>query len=161
MPTSKAIRLDAGVSAVAAIGLHEVIEVVTEGDMAPVPMAPPHCRELLQWRDQWIPVFDLATWRGLQPESPGRFFVVVGYAADAGGVQYGCMRVPEFPQIVELSDQQACSLPVDAAWSRIAISCFKGDGKTVPILSLRKVFQPHDQSQKTGAADAAGASIAA
>lgn len=155
MRTSKAIRLDTGGGTAAAIGLHEVIEVVTEGDMVPVPMAPRHCRELLQWRDQWIPVFDLAAWRGLRPESARQFFVVVGYSADVGGVQYGCMRVPEFPKIVELSDQQACSLPDDAEWGRIAISCFKGEGKTVPILSLRKVFQPHDQSQETGAAHTA------
>ena len=61
------------------------------------------------------------------------------------------MRVPEFPKIVELSDQQACGLPDDAAWEHIAISCFKGEGKTVPILSLRKVFQFHE----AGAADVA------
>lgn len=156
MSTSRAIRLDAGGGTAAAIGLHEVIEVVTEGDMAPVPMAPRHCRELLQWRDQWIPVFDLAAWRGLQPESATQFFVVVGYPADIGGIQYGCMRVPEFPKIVELSDQQACSLPDDAEWSCIAISCFKGDGKTVPILSLRRVFQSHE----AGAVNVAGAPTA-
>lgn len=160
MSTSRAIRLDTGGGTVAAIGLHEVIEVVTEGEMAPVPMAPLHCRELLQWRDQWIPVFDLAAWRGLPLESAGQFFVVVGYPADVGGIQYGCMRVPEFPKIVELSDQQACGLPDDAEWERIAISCFKGEGKTVPILSLRKVFQLHDRFYKTGAVDVAGAPIA-
>lgn len=144
MRKSKAIRLDADRDTAAAIGLHEVIEVVTEGDMAPVPMAPRHCRELLKWRDQWIPVFDLAAWRGLQAEPAGRFFVVVGYSAGAGGVQYGCMRVPEFPKIVELSDQQVCSLPDDAEWSGIAISCFDEGGKAVPILSLCKVFQSHE-----------------
>lgn len=144
MHTSRAIRLDAGRGTVAAIGLHEVIEVVTEGVMAPVPMAPRHCRELLQWRDQWIPVFDLAAWHGVPAEPAGQFFVVVGYSADAGGVQYGCMRVPEFPKIVELSDQQGCSLPDDAEWSRIAISCFREGGKAVPILSLCKVFQLHE-----------------
>lgn len=145
MPTSRAIRLDAGGSAAAAIGLHEVIEVVTEGEVTPVPMAPPHCRELLQWREQWIPVFDLPAWRGLPPVTANPFFVVVGYAADADGdFRHGCVRVPEFPKIVELTDQQACGLPDDAAWHRIAHSCFRGDGKTVPILSLRKVFQPDD-----------------
>jgi chemotaxis signal transduction protein len=144
MSKSRAIRLDTGGGTAAAIGLHEVIEVVTEGDMAPVPMAPLYCRELLQWRDQWIPVFDLAAWRGLQAQSATPFFVIVGYPADAGGVQYGCMRVPEFPKIVELSDQQACNLPDDAEWGHIAISCFKGEGKAVPILSLRKVFQFHE-----------------
>lgn len=156
MPTSRAIRLDAGGSAAAAIGLQEVIEVVTEGDVEPVPLAPPHCRELLRWRDMWIPVFDLAVWRGLQPAPEKPFFVVVGYVAEADGtVLHGCMRVPEFPKIVELSDQQACGLPEDAAWSRIAHSCFKGDGKTVPILSLRKVFQP----EGTGVANVAGAAV--
>jgi chemotaxis signal transduction protein len=156
MNKSRAIRLDAGGGTAAAIGLHEVIEVVTEGDMTPVPMAPRYCRELLQWRDQWIPVFDLAAWRGLQPESATPFFVVVGYQADVGGIQYGCMQVPEFPEIVELSDQQACSLPEDAEWGRIAVSCFKAEGTTVPILSLRKVFQFHE----TNAAHVAGALIA-
>lgn len=152
MRTSRAIRLDAGRGTVAAIGLHEVIEVVTEGDMAPVPMAPRHCRELLQWRDQWIPVFDLAAWQGMQAEPAGQFFVVVGYPADTGGVQYGCMRVPEFPRIVELSDQQVCSLPDDAEWNRIAISCFREGERAVPILSLCKVFQPHET--ETGVANA-------
>lgn len=143
MSTSRAIRLDTGGGA-AAIGLHEVIEVVTEGEMARVPMAPRHCCELLQWRDQWIPVFDLAAWCGQQAEPAGQFFVVVAYPAETGDIQYGCMRVPEFPQIVELSDQQACTLPDDADWRRIAVSCFKGEGKTVPILSLRKVFELHE-----------------
>ncbi len=156
MRTSRAIRLDTGGGTAAAIGLHEVIEVVTEGDMAPVPMAPRHCRELLYWRDQWIPVFDLAAWRRPQAESAGRFFVVVGYPADAGGIHYGCMRVPEFPKIVELSDQQACGLPDDAEWGDIAIACFRGEGKKVPILSLCKVFESH----ATGAASAAAAPIA-
>lgn len=157
MRTSRAIRLDTGGGTAAAIGLHEVIEVVTEGDMTQVPMAPQHCRELLQWRDQWIPVFDLAAWRGLHTESVTPFFVVVGYPADTGGIHYGCMRVPEFPKIVELSDQQACSLPDDAEWGRIAHSCFSGDGRAVPILSLPRVFE----SGVAGVAGAAGERAAA
>lgn len=150
MQTSRAIRLDAAGRA-AAIGLHEVIEVVTEGEVVPVPMAPPYCHELLQWRDQWIPVFDLAAWCGQQSQPAKPFFVIVGYPADSGGIRYGCMRVPEFPKIVELSDQQACGLPGDGGWERIAISCFEGEGRVVPILSLRRVFQLH----QTGAAAAA------
>lgn len=153
MSTSRAIRLDAGGSAAAAIALHEVIEVVTEGDLEPVPRAPAYCRELLQWRNQWIPVFDLARWRGLQPEQAKPFLVVVGYLADADPVpRHGCVRVPGFPKIVELADEQACGLPGDAEWSSIAHSCFREDGREVPILRLSRVFEP-------GMAAAAGAAV--
>ena len=145
MRTSRAIWLDAGGSAAAAIGLHEVIEVVTESDMESVPLAPAYCRELLQWRNQWVPVFDLAAWRGLQSSPDRPFLVIVGYAGKVGGgFQYGCLRVSNFPKIVELSDEHACGLPAGAKWDCIAHSCFRGGGREVPILSLYKVFQQHE-----------------
>lgn len=144
MLKTRALCLDAGAAAVAAIGLHQVIEVVTEGEVIAVPMAPAYCRELLQWRDQWIPVFDLAAWGGSQPESTERFYVVVGYFPDGAGLQFGSLRVREFPKIVALSDQQACALPHGVDWCRIAVACFQDGGRTVPILSLDKVFRQQE-----------------
>lgn len=142
MSASKAIRLDAGSSAVAAIALHEIIEVITEGDIVDVPKAPPYCRELLHWRGQWIPVFDLAGWYCMLSRPERRFHVIVGYWP-GGNREFrcGCIRVSEFPRIVKLEDEGGCSFPEDETSSRIAHSGFEVGNEKIPILSLRKLFE--------------------
>ncbi|MCW5575488.1 MAG: chemotaxis protein CheW [Burkholderiales bacterium] len=145
---SKALRLDAGGDVAAAIGLHEIIEVAAGGDIEPVPLAPDHCRELLCWRTEWIPVFDLAVWRHGPAAASGAFLAIVGYRDRDGGARArpACIRVAAFPRIVEVSDADACPLP-EGGWSRIAKSCFSDGGQRVPVLSLRRVFaMPHPRT---------------
>ncbi len=142
MSASKAIRLDAGSVAVAAIALHEIIEVVTEGDIVDVPKAPPYCHELLYWRGQWIPVFDLAGWYCVRSRPDRRFHVIVGYMPGRNGeFRCGCIRVSEFPKIVKLENESGCCFPADEASSRIAHSGFEAGDVKIPILSLRRLFE--------------------
>lgn len=138
---SRAARFDINGRPVAAIGLANIVEVVTESGTEVVPMAPAHCRELLPWRDRWLPVFDLTLWCGHQVHGSGGFLVIVEYETGIGDdCEYGCFRVHEFPKITRLTDEDACAPPSEARWRRIACSGFMSDGVAVPVLRLESVF---------------------
>jgi chemotaxis signal transduction protein len=139
MTISRALRLEAAGGCAVAVAPHDVVEILAEAKTTPVPLAPDHCRELIAWRDEMLPVFDLGRWR--DPHAPaGKLLAVVAYQKSANDpVTHGCLRLDAFPKMISVDDLQACPLP-DPSWRAIALSCFQDHDKAIPIVSLERVF---------------------
>jgi chemotaxis signal transduction protein len=127
----------------AAIGLHEVAELVISPRLVPVPLAPDYCHSLCIWQDRAIPFVELAPLIGQHSLGNIQLALVVTYFARANGEQrWGALGLSAYFRIVSVGDDAACLLPQDSsAWPSIAHSCFHLVDENVPILNLDALFE--------------------
>jgi len=127
----------------AAIGLHEVAELVISPKLVPVPLAPDYCHSLCIWQDRAIPFVDLAPLIGQRSQEDIQLGLVVTYFARSNGEQqWGALGLSAYFRIVSVGDDAACPLPQDSsAWPSIAHSCFHLLDENVPILNLDALFE--------------------
>ena len=126
----------------AAIGLHEVAELVMSPRLEPVPMAPDYCHSLCIWQDRAIPFVELAPLIGQRSLEKIELALVVTYFVRSNGEQrWGALGLSTYFRIVSVGDDTACLLPQDSsAWPSIAHSCFQLVDESVPILNLDALF---------------------
>ncbi len=146
MAIASALRLQIGATQMAAIALHEMIEVIEGAEPIQVPRAPRHCQFIVRWRDMLIPIFDLANWCDFEPAGATNkvapFHAIVSYeSGDPERPGFGCLGLASFPVTIRVDDQAACALPAKR-WSAVALSCFKDGPPVVPILHLSALFDP-------------------
>lgn len=135
------LALDAEVRA--AVGARELIHLVQFPTVFEIPDAPPHCRQVLLWQEEIVPVMDVAAWLrgGRAGAAPPPLAGIFAYQATPESVAYGALPLLVTPLRRRVSDDQACALPErPAGWSRIALSCFSDGDWKVPILNLRYLF---------------------
>ena len=127
----------------AAIGLHEVAELVISPRLVPVPLAPNYCHSLCIWQDRAIPFVELASLIGPRSLGDIQLALVVTYFTRSNGEQrWGALGLSAYFRIVSVGDDAACSLPQDSsAWPSIAHSCFQLVDENVPILNLNALFE--------------------
>lgn len=142
--TARAWLMDVGAGFRVAAGGHQVVEYLLSPETVNLPLTPAHCRGVMIWREQMIPVVDLA------PLLPGgetrvhgwRRAVVLAYQEAPGEpLHYGALLVRAAPLEVIASDDMACPLPGDPDVFRyFACSCFAHDDKAVPVLDTARLF---------------------
>lgn len=127
----------------AAIGLHEVAELVMSPRLEPVPLAPDYCHSLCIWQDRAIPFVELAPLIGQRSLEKIELALVVTYFVRSNGEQrWGALGLSTYFRIVSVGDDTACLLPQDSsAWPSIAHSCFQLVDESVPILNLDALFE--------------------
>ncbi len=127
----------------AAVGEREMVHLVETPRLEDIPQTPLHCRQVLLWEGELLPVFDLAAWLTQQPMLDAHVLVgVVGWQEWPGAIpQYGALRFAGVPQKIRVADDHACNLPKPpAAWQAVAASCVCYDNQPVPILDLPRIF---------------------
>ncbi|CAH1903817.1 CheW-like domain-containing protein [Candidatus Nitrotoga sp. HW29] len=127
----------------AAIGLHEVAELVMSPRLVNVPLAPDYCHSLCIWQDRAIPFVELAPLIGQRTLKKISLALVVTYFAQSNGEQrWGALGLSTYFRMMSVSDDAACLLPQDSpAWPSIAHSCFQLVDENVPILNLNALFE--------------------
>jgi chemotaxis signal transduction protein len=127
----------------AAIGPHEVAELVMSPRLVPVPLAPDYCHSLCIWQDRAIPFVELAPLIGQRSLENIQLALVVTYFARSNGEQrWGALGLSTYFRMVSVGDDAACPLPQDSsAWPAIAHSCFQLVDENVPILNLDALFE--------------------
>jgi chemotaxis signal transduction protein len=143
MPKSTAWILDLGDGLCAAVGERQALHTFNNPELFDIPATPPHCRQVLIWRDHILPVMDVAAWlrgRAAQARPPG--VVIVAFQDQPGQPSaYGALALTSIPRRTWVSDEQACELPADLpGWQRLAISCFAEGDRQIPILDLPYIF---------------------
>jgi len=125
-----------------AVGERQMVHLIQSPQVFEILDAPPHCRQVLLWQEELVPIFDLAAWLGGQsaasaPETVGIFAY---QAADV--ITYGALPLAVVPARRQVSDRHACVLPEQPAglWKRVAFSCFRDGDRKVPILDLQRIF---------------------
>ena len=125
----------------AAVGEKEMIHMVQTPALFEIPDTPAHCRQVLRWEQQIVPVLDVADWLLEQPAAPSPAMVGVFAYQIATGIGYGALPLQAVPARRRVRDDQACPLPErPAGWSRIALSCFSDGDRKIPILDLNYLF---------------------
>jgi chemotaxis signal transduction protein len=127
----------------AAVGEREMIHLVETPRLEEVPQTPLHCRQVLLWEGELLPVLDLTAWLTEQPMPCERVSVgIVGWQERHGAIpQYGALMFSGVPQKIRVSDDHVCNLPEHpAAWKAIAASCMRYADRPVPILDLPRIF---------------------
>jgi chemotaxis signal transduction protein len=127
----------------AAVGEREMVHLVETPHLEEIPQTPLHCRQVLLWEGELLPVLDLTAWLTEQPTPCERASVgIVGWQEQPGAVpQYGALMFCGVPQKIRVADDQVCNLPEHpAAWKAVTASCVCHDYQPVPILDLRRIF---------------------
>ncbi|ETW95157.1 MAG: hypothetical protein ETSY1_31835 [Candidatus Entotheonella factor] len=127
----------------AAIGEREMIHLVETPYLEEIPQTPLHCRQVLIWERELLPVLDLTAWLTAQPMPREPVSVgVVGWQERPGAIpQIGALMFAGVPQKIRVSDDHQCNLPEHpAAWKAVAASCVCYDNQPVPILDLPHIF---------------------
>jgi chemotaxis signal transduction protein len=140
--TSRAWVMDVGAAGHVAAGERHVAEYLVATDTVPLPRTRPHCAGVIYWRDQYIPVIDLAPLYEAHGGEPGRRAVVLAYQNAPGEpLQYGALLIHAAPVEAWVSDDMAAEVPtVPMALRHISRASFYIDDRVVPILDVRLLF---------------------
>ncbi|MSQ20559.1 MAG: hypothetical protein EXR39_13615 [Betaproteobacteria bacterium] len=153
MAIAKALRLELSATQSVAIALHEMIAVIEDVKLIHVPRAPAHCRFLVLWQEQLLPLFDPLEWCAATANArrgSAQFHAIVSYeTAIADRFALGCIALHSFPAAIEVDDADACALPAPR-WRSIAHACFLDGDVMIPILDLAAMFgRPMEQMAAT------------
>ncbi len=144
MKLSKAWALDLGADLHAAVGIREMLHLVPSPELFDVPSTPYYCRQVVIWKDEILPVVDLAAWlTGGERRQQQSLVGIYAYQTRPGNSpQQGALLLSAIPRRISVSDDQASPLPHNPErWREIACSCFTGkDGISIPVIDLACVF---------------------
>ena len=143
MNEAAAWLLNIGGGILAAVGERELLHLAPQEELFEVPLSTRHCRSVLPWQEELLPVWNIAGWLDRDaPNDSHRIAGIVGYQSRRlEAPRLGVIALAEPPVRTRVSDSQACELPQEEpGWKAIAISCFRYRGTPVPILDLCRMF---------------------
>ena len=130
---------------VAAVGLHEIVEVLSRPKLYHVPLTDARCHQVLVWRDEILPVVDFgadADSRDADAAGGAVTAIAVYQTVPGEPLRHGALELGVMPKTISVSDNMACALPESAAAMRhLAISCFSYENLAVPVIDLTRVFE--------------------
>ena len=131
---------------IAAVGLHELVEVLSRPKLYHVPMASARCHQVLVWRDEILPVVNFAVDAGTGSAAEvtgGAVTAIAVYQTVPGEpLRHGALELSVMPKTVSVADNMACALPdASSSINELAISCFSYENLAVPIIDLARVFE--------------------
>jgi len=131
---------------VAAVGLHELVEVLSRPKLYHVPMSGPRSHQVLVWRDEILPVVSFGN--DSDGESEGEMSgaavtaITVYQTVPGEPLRHGALQLSGMPKTVTVADNMACALPdTRSSIGDLAISCFYYDNLAVPVIDLTRVFE--------------------
>lgn len=143
MSESTAWILDVGQSIRIAIGDLEMVHLEEQPKLHAIPKTPDYCQHVFIWQGNVIPVIDLAIgMKGQDSLSEMSYIAVIRYlSATTGELMQAALLLTKMPVKIKIDDKFACSLPKKFHDLKIlAISCFKLEGESIPILDLAAIF---------------------
>jgi len=150
-PTQRAWLLSFSPDFQAAVGYHEMSQVIMSPTLFPIATAPDYCCELMIMQQQILPIMNIR--KLLAPQQNYldiQSHPIIGIALyqnkNNGKVQSIGMQLNESPKLINVSDEQACDLPDEAdigyapRWADFSLSCFLHQDKKIPILNIAYLF---------------------
>jgi len=144
--SAQAWLLEFGHQQVAAVGLHELVEVLSRPKLYHVPMSGPRSHQVLVWRDEILPVVGFGADANSEPEDAlfGAAVTAIAVYQTVPGepLRHGALQLSRMPKTLTVADNMACALPDSQSPIRnLAISCFLYENSTVPVIDLTRVFE--------------------
>ncbi len=141
---STAWVLDFGADLRAAVSEREMLHLVSSPVLYEIPATPLHCRQVVIWNQEILPVVNLKAWlRGRRGNQAPSLLGIFGYQDRPGtATRQGALALRAIPERVSVSDEQASDLPdTPRLWGKVALACFENEaGSRIPIIDLAKVF---------------------
>lgn len=131
---------------VAAVGLHELLEVLSRPKLYHVPMSGTRSHQVLVWRDEILPVVGFGA-DGESEIEDGVFgaavtAIAVYQTVPGEPLRHGALQLSGMPKTVTVADNMACALPeTRSPVGDLAISCFFYENFAVPVIDLTRVFE--------------------
>ncbi|MDY6994256.1 MAG: hypothetical protein SVR94_16860 [Pseudomonadota bacterium] len=142
--TARAWFLDFGQGFRAAVGLHEMSQVLLSVTLFKLPCTPQYCQEVFIFQNRILPVLDIVSLfhGGAINRSAANIIGVALYQAQPHQpVHYGGFYLEVMPSNIVVSDDQAAHLPDEKHyWRPFTASCFTHEGEAIPILNLAAFF---------------------
>lgn len=142
--TSRAWLLDFGAGLQAAVGHHEMWQVLISHKVFNVPGTLPYCNEVLIFQNQILPVVDMSQLMEGQKINQAVEPIVgitVYQTEPSQPVQYSCLHLATMPQNIYVNDEQECELPANQKhWEPFALCCFSHKDMIIPIINLAHLF---------------------
>lgn len=147
--TSRAWLLDFGDGLQAAVGHHEMWQVLISPVLFEVPCTPPFAREVLVFQERILPVLDVYHFFSHKSLLNHYIVGIAVYQNDPEQpIRYGCLHLASMPQNIIVSDSEICELPEDKPfWEPLALSSFSQNGVAVPIINVGYWFSGEFQAQ--------------
>lgn len=148
-PSVRAWLLDFGGDRVAAVALHELVEVLSRPRRFHVPLANPACHDVIVWRDEILPVIDLrAVYESsARPAHAASVTAVAAYQLAPGQrLRHGALELGSMPKTIEVNDDMTCPAPGEGETpggvpSELALACFRYQNLPVPVIDLGRLFE--------------------
>ncbi len=142
--TSRAWLLDFGKGLQAAVGHHEMWQVLISPVLFEIPRTTPYCNEVFIFQDRILPVLDISVLLECE-KMEYQSSKVVGIALyqddPSHPIHYAGLHLATTPQSIYVSDKQICELPdYQQYWKPLTLCCFSHDGVAVPIIDLGYLF---------------------
>ncbi len=146
--TSRAWLLDFGKGLRAAIGAHEMSQVLLATQLYEVPCTPFYANEVFIFEDLILPMLDVAALISGHPDELANLHSssnIIGLSLyqlnPTDPAHYAGMRLTTLPVNIFVDDDQFCELPSRLNfWRPVAVSCFKLNDTEIPIIDLGKLF---------------------
>lgn len=141
--TSRAWLLDFGYHLQAAVGLHEMRQVLIAPELFDVPCTPTYCSEVVLFQQLILPIFDIPRLLiGRQVTTSRHVVGIAVYQEDPNKpLHYGGLHLITTPTSIYVNDDQVCELSSQQQyWEPFAISCFSYQGEAIPIINLSYLF---------------------
>ena len=125
---------------------HTTLEIIEHPVFLVVPGAAYYAYGLMPWQGRHIPLIDFdavqRAHQSLHRTAAPRYALVVAYqSAPYAPLEHGAIGLAGLPQTIQVKDSEWCDLPIDGdIWPLLALSCFRHDGLTVPILDTARLF---------------------
>ena len=144
--SAKAWLLEFSRNQIAAVGLHELVEVLSRPKLYHVPIANARCHQVLVWRDEILPVVNFGVGHvseDMNALTGGAVTAIAVYQTVPGEpLRHGALELNVMPKTVSVADNMACALPESSMWiADLAISCFSYENLAVPVIDLTRVFE--------------------
>jgi chemotaxis signal transduction protein len=121
----------------------ELVHIISEPVLIPVPRAPSYCRTITIWNDNILPVADIALLLNEEDYSYYNHMVAVtSYRDSQQNVQYGGILLAESPELEHVNNDQFCHLSgATVNLHAISLSCFTNKkGFPVPVIDMSRLF---------------------
>jgi hypothetical protein len=128
---------------------HTTLEIIEHPVFLAVPGAAYYAYGLLPWQGRHIPMIDFdAVQRAHQSPhriAAPRYALVVAYqSVPYAPLEHGAIGLAGLPQTIHVEDSEWCDLPTDGdMWPLLALSCFRHEGRAVPILDTARLFSTY------------------
>ena len=128
----------------AAVAMHELVEVLSRPRRFHVPLANATCHEVIVWRDEILPVVDYrVTEETAARAAAAPVTAVAAYQLAPGQrLRHGALELSAMPKTIEVNDDMSCPPPGDGGpLGELALACFSYQNLPVPVVDLARMFE--------------------